>query len=362
MRGRALLLAAGPLLLGLACILAAFTTRTWSLELAENEPVYLPQLDAALTVFDYRVDYHPGTAAPRDYSCRLAIATESDTVRLRASVNRPARYRGHKFYLVGTRAYQDPFRFRVVLALRRFPAWPLVLAGIIATTLAAAGLTLLALRRGPREPESPRGARGLRLAAVPLVIAGAALVAIRAASAGRLPFANMYEALLFWSFCTTLFLLLPRAASLPGLALAAGLLAVALLLPGRLVAIRPLAPALASPWFTPHIAAAFLGYGGLTAATFAPRRNPALPLAFIAFTLAIGLGMVWAEQAWANFWSWDPKETWALVTWLLMALALVLRLAGRERVERVVTALAFATVLYNYVVVNLVLRGLHSYR
>lgn len=209
MRGRAPLLAVGPLLLVLACILAAFTTRTRTIELAENEPVYLPQLDAALTVSDCRVDYHPGTAAPRDYSCRFAIATESDAARLRASVNRPARHRGHKLYLAGTRTYQDPFRFRVVLTLRRFPAWP---------------------------------------------------------------------------------------------------------------------------------------------------------LAFIAFTLAIALGMVWAEQAWANFWSWDPKETWALVTWLLMALALVLRLAGRERVERVVTALAFATVLYNYVVVNLVLRGLHSYR
>jgi ABC-type transport system involved in cytochrome c biogenesis permease subunit len=361
MSGRALLLA-GPALLAVACTAASLTTRTWTLELPQGEPVYLPQLDAALTVSDYSVDYHPGTAAPRDYSCRIELATAADTASLRASVNRPAAYQGYRLYLTGSRAYENPYRFRVILTLRRSPAWSLVVAGIVATTLSAAGLAFVALRRGRHEPAPPRHANWQQMAAVPLVIAAGTLVALRTAAAGRLPFASMYEALLFWSLCTTLFLLLPRTAGLLGLLLAAALLATALLLPARLTTVRPLAPALSSPWFTPHIATAFLGYGGLSAATFAPRRGAALPLAFIAFTFAIGFGMVWAEQAWASFWSWDPKETWALVTWLLMTFALVLRLANRVRAERAVTALAFVTVLYNYIVVNLVLRGLHSYR
>lgn len=361
MSGRALLLA-GPALLAIACAVASFTTRNWTIELPENEPLYLPQIDAALTVSGYGVEFHPGTIAPRDYSCSLRLVKAADTARLRASVNRPATCHGHRFHLTGSRTYQDPFRFRVLLTIRRAPAWPLVMVGIVATTLAAIGLALAAIRQDRHEPKPPRLVGWPQLAAVPLALASGVLVALRTAAAGRLPFAGMYEALLFWSLCVALFLLIPRTAGLPGLLLAAGLLAAALLLPTRLTAARPLAPALTSPWFTPHIAAAFLGYGGLTAATFAPRRGIALPLAFIAFTLAIGFGMVWAEQAWASYWSWDPKETWALATWLLMALALLLGLARRARAGRIVTALAFATVLYNYVVVNLVLRGLHSYR
>jgi ABC-type transport system involved in cytochrome c biogenesis permease subunit len=362
MRGRALLLAAGPLLLGLACALAAFTTRTWTLELAENEPVYLPQLGADVTVTDYDVAYHPGTTSPRDYSCRLAFTTGPDTVRTLASVNRPASYRGHRFYITGTRVYQDPFRFVVLLVLRRFPAWPAVLAGILATVLGALGLSLLAIRRPGAEEKPPASGRWVRLAALPVLLLAGTLVVLRTMATGHLPFANMYEALLFWSLAIALFLLLPRDTGIPGLAIAAGLLVVTFLLPARLTAPRLLAPALTSGWFTPHIAAAFLGYGGLTVATVAPRRGLALPVGFFLFTLAIAFGMVWAEQSWANFWSWDPKETWSLVTWLLMATALVLRLLGRRRLERTATALAFAAVLYNFVVVNLVLRGLHSYR
>jgi ABC-type transport system involved in cytochrome c biogenesis permease subunit len=364
MRGRAGLLAAGPLLLIAGCILAALTTRSWPLELAENEPVYLPQLDAALTVSDYRISCHPGTTAPRGHSCRLAFAAATETTRATVAVNRPVSFAGHRLHLTGHRVEPDPYRFVVRFVLRRFPAWPFVLAGIIATVAGAFGLAALALVRAPGPAGEPPPARGrrVRLAALPVLVLAGALVVTRTIATGHLPFAGMFEALLFWSLGVALFQLSPRDAGIPGLAVAAGLLAVVFLLPGRLTAPRPLAPALISPWFTPHIAAAFLGYGGLTAAVLSPRRGLGLPVGFALFTLAIAFGMVWAEQAWAAFWSWDPKETWSLVTWLLMAAALVLRRLGRRRAERAATALAFATVLYNFLVVNLVLRGMHSYQ
>ncbi|MFO7675302.1 MAG: cytochrome c biogenesis protein CcsA [bacterium] len=358
-------LLAGPLLLTGACVLAALTTRNWRLELAEGEPLYLPQLDATLAASDYHTSYHPGTTAPRDHSCRLTLVSGADTTWADLSVNRPVSSHGHRLHLFGSGLTGDPPRSVVSLVLRRFPLWPLVLAGIIATVLSAIGLGIIALRPGRADASCPppgAWSRRVRLAVLPVLAAVAVLVAAGTVAAGRLPFAQMYEALLFWSLCVALFQLSPRDASLPGLAIATGLLVVVMLLPGRLTAPRPLAPALAGPWFTPHIAAAFLGYGGLTAAVFSPRQGPALPVGFVLFSLAIAFGMVWAEQAWAGFWTWDPKETWSLVTWLLMALALVLRRLGRRRGERAVTALAFLAVLYNFVVVNLVLRGLHSYR
>jgi ABC-type transport system involved in cytochrome c biogenesis permease subunit len=171
----------------------------------------------------------------------------------------------------------------------------------------------------------------------------------------------MYEALLFFSLAVAGFLSFTRDISLPALLVAVGLLVTALLLPDRLTAARPLPPALASAWFIPHVAFAFLGYGGILVAVVSPRRHHALPAALLCFTLALVAGMVWAEQAWAGFWTWDPKETWALATWGLLVAAMHMRLHGHRRLERLFGILALATVAYNFVVVNIVLRGLHSY-
>lgn len=358
---RAALYAAGPLLLAAVCVLAAFTTRSWRLALFEGEPVYLPQVDATLTARDFLTEFHPGTVAPRAHSARLVFAAGAETTDAAVAVNSPASFRGHRFHLFGHARQGEPPRPVVSIVLRRFPIRWLLFAGIAAAVLSVFALAFAAARHGP-EPGPGPWARRARLAALPVVALSAALVAARTAATGHLPFAHMYEALLFWSFCVALFQLSPRDAGLPGVAVAVGLLAMLLFLPARLTAARPLAPALASPWFTPHIAAAFLGYGGLTAAAVAPRRGLGLPIGFVCLTLAVAFGMVWAEEAWASFWSWDPKEVWSLVTWLLMAGGLAFRLAGRPRGEHALTVLAFLAVLYNFVIVNLVLAGLHSYR
>ena len=112
--------------------------------------------------------------------------------------------------------------------------------------------------------------------------------------------------------------------------------------------IQPLMPALKSNWLLIHVVTAFLGYAAFalafgTAVLYLVqdrRPRPALPplsqldrllyratvLGFLLLTLGILTGAVWAESAWGRYWSWDPKETWSLITWLVYATLLHARL------------------------------------
>ncbi len=90
----------------------------------------------------------------------------------------------------------------------------------------------------------------------------------------------------------------------------------------------------------------------------------AVLIAFPVFTLgALIFAMIWAQEAWGRFWGWDPKEVWALVTWLFYAAFLHLRLSkGWEGKKTAwLTVIGFLIILFNLVVVNLVIAGLHSY-
>ncbi|MBF0539635.1 MAG: c-type cytochrome biogenesis protein CcsB [Nitrospirae bacterium] len=89
-----------------------------------------------------------------------------------------------------------------------------------------------------------------------------------------------------------------------------------------------------------------------------------IAVGFPIFTLG-GLicGAVWADQAWGTYWSWDPKETWSLITWLVYAFYLHARyLKGwRGKKVAVVSVVGFITVIFTYLGVNIFLSGLHSY-
>ncbi len=147
----------------------------------------------------------------------------------------------------------------------------------------------------------------------------------------------------------------------PGLAglllpLATAVLASAALLLGPAErGIQPPPPVLRSGWFPLHTLGAAIGYGaGASAGTLGialilysrwkareaeaieaqlrPAMEVCVELAFAALTLAILTGMVWAQQAWGEYWSWFPKETWALVTWLcFLAFLHARRLEGWQR-------------------------------
>jgi cytochrome c-type biogenesis protein CcsB len=155
--------------------------------------------------------------------------------------------------------------------------------------------------------------------------------------------------------------------------------------------ISPLMPALQSTWLIYHVITILLSYSAFALSffvsffyivkDFAADKNsgwagrlPSLErldvlnykiiiVGFPLLTLGIILGAIWAATAWGRPWGFDPKETWALITWLIYAIYLHGRhLAGwRGRQAAWISLLGFACVVFTYLGVNFVLSGLHSY-
>lgn len=151
--------------------------------------------------------------------------------------------------------------------------------------------------------------------------------------------------------------------------------------------IYPLTPALKSPWLFWHVASCMIAYGALgvgwvagclylglargAGATTRVERLAAIDhLSYQAiifgFTmLAVGIitGSIWGNLAWGSWWSWDPKETWALITWLTYAIYLHNRNALKCHARKLAwfAVCAFPLVLFTYFGVNYLLVGLHSY-
>ncbi len=87
-------------------------------------------------------------------------------------------------------------------------------------------------------------------------------------------------------------------------------------------------------------------------------------IGFPVFTLgALIFAMIWAQMAWSRFWGWDPKEVWALITWLFYAAFLHLRISKGWHGEKSawLAVIGFIIIMFNLVAVNLIIVGLHSY-
>jgi len=150
--------------------------------------------------------------------------------------------------------------------------------------------------------------------------------------------------------------------------------------------IKDLMPALRSTWFALHIGSATFSYasfaiaGGLGArylmllkkghAETETRMKQTdymsyrlICLGFLLLTVVILSGAIWAEQAWSRWWSWDPKETWALITWILYAIYLHQRMRMKWQGKRMAwfAVIAVLCVLFTFAGVNKLLPGLHSY-
>jgi cytochrome c-type biogenesis protein CcsB len=90
----------------------------------------------------------------------------------------------------------------------------------------------------------------------------------------------------------------------------------------------------------------------------------AIAIGYPIFTLgALIFAMIWASEAWGRFWGWDPKEVWALITWLFYAAFLHLRLSRgwQGKKSAWLSVIGFLIVMFTLVGVNLVIAGLHSY-
>jgi cytochrome c-type biogenesis protein CcsB len=150
--------------------------------------------------------------------------------------------------------------------------------------------------------------------------------------------------------------------------------------------IQPLVPALQSYWMKIHVPCNFIGYGAfsisamisfgylLTRYKFFAKVLPSkiimedlmyksIAVGFIFFTIATILGAIWAAEAWGGYWSWDPKETWALIVWLNYAAWLHLRLVKGLRGDLLAwwSLIGLLITTFAFLGVNLFLSGLHSY-
>jgi len=150
--------------------------------------------------------------------------------------------------------------------------------------------------------------------------------------------------------------------------------------------IQPLVPALQSWWMKIHVPANFIGYGTFALAAmvgiaylvkskgvFVDRLPPlevlddimykAIAVGFAFFTIATILGALWAADAWGGYWSWDPKETWALIVWLNYAAWLHMRLMKglRGQIAAWWAVIGLLVTTFAFLGVNMFLSGLHSY-
>ncbi|MDI6752037.1 MAG: cytochrome c biogenesis protein [bacterium] len=209
------------------------------------------------------------------------------------------------------------------------------------------------------------------------LIAHSGGLVLRTVEAGHPPFTNLYETLLFFSWSILIVYLFVelkyRTRVFCGLAFL--LLLSASLLGNKYKEITPLVPALQSYWLFFHVAICFLAYAAFALSfslslTYLFRQEAVLDeiayksiaIGFVLLTLGIITGAVWAQYAWGSYWSWDPKETWALITWLIYALYLHLRAIGwRNKRSAYLSIIGFFAVIFTYLGVNFLLPGLHSY-
>ncbi len=238
---------------------------------------------------------------------------------------------------------------------------------------------------------------GIAKVAVGLQIAGFALhtaaLVCRGVGAGRLPLTNQYEfATSFaWGLCLVSLVFVLRfkfpvlgAFAAPVIFLIIGYAAM------QSKAVNDLMPALRSNWLGFHVSTAIIAYGafgvsfvlsvifllrdrmkadGFLAKHIPDRekldmisyRSVSLGLLFLTFTIITGA--IWAERAWGSYWSWDPKETWSLVTWIVYAVYLHLRLrrGWQGRAAAIFAVVGFVCVIFTYLGVNTWLPGVHSY-
>jgi len=206
---------------------------------------------------------------------------------------------------------------------------------------------------------------------------------------GRPPFKTLFETMVFYPLCVAaVTLLLVRLHSLyimvpVSAAVCLAGLGYALYRPDMEVVNLP--PALQSAWFVPHVVTYFISYAALFASCalavmelvrlqwmkdrpegFETYANQAAIFGLASLTLGLIMGGMWGKYAWGDYWSWDPKENWALVTWLAYLLYFHLRRMDgwQGRKGMIVLALAFGAVMFTYLGMNLLPKtnSLHVYQ
>jgi cytochrome c-type biogenesis protein CcsB len=215
---------------------------------------------------------------------------------------------------------------------------------------------------------------------------------------GHIPITNLYESLVFLSWTIALAYIIIdlkykiRKLGFPVSLITFIFMAYASFSPDVNSRIEPLVPALKSNWLVFHVITSFFGYAFFALAFGAAifylisdwytKYTNGKVISYLPSTkvlddisykliivgevlLAIGIitGAAWADYAWGRYWSWDPKETWSLITFLVYVVYIHLRYSWgwHGKAAAIFAIIGFVFVLFTYLGVNLILSGLHSY-
>ncbi|UCD56982.1 MAG: c-type cytochrome biogenesis protein CcsB [Candidatus Hydrogenedentota bacterium] len=230
---------------------------------------------------------------------------------------------------------------------------------------------------------------------------------VRWHQAQRPPFSNMYESLILFAWSIALIYLALEL--IYGIRIAGAFAAILAVIAVAAASffddtIEALVPALQSNWLLYHVLTCFVGYAAFAVSAAAsvvylilkargkipnpevasPRETAEAPrelirvlqsfnyeavrFGFLFLGIGIITGAIWANEAWGTYWSWDPKETWSLITWIIYAIMIHFKyVSGRFGIKDINTfnafcsILGFLAVIFTYFGVNFLLSGLHSY-
>jgi ABC-type transport system involved in cytochrome c biogenesis permease subunit len=237
-----------------------------------------------------------------------------------------------------------------------------------------------------REPKVDPFSHYVQLAAAVLLLA---VIIERSIRIRFVAVTNTFESLVFFSAAIALLLfvyrLRARDKTIPYVTFGATVVAIALLAvassPIAPAGVAPPIPALQSYWLVLHVILSFIGesffvVAFVCATTYLATRQEqrrkrldrltytTIAIGYPVFTAgALIFGAIWAQSAWGSYWSWDPKETWALITWLVYTAYLHARFIRRFRgkVSAVLAIVGLVFTMFTFFGVNFLLPGLHSY-
>ena len=285
---------------------------------------------------------------------------------------------------------------------KRSAAEPTSAAVVEVTSARQAGGISTAVRATTTGDSPPTGETRYQRAAFALALLGWVLhvgaTVLRGVAAGRVPWVNMFEfGLTATAIGMGVFLIAQVWKDLRFLgAYITGMtvLALGIVTVNFYVDVIPLPPALQSVWLVIHVFVASLATGffaigaGLSIMQLLSARRAAhkteglrfldtLPgattleslayrvnvVGFVFWTFTLIAGAIWAERAWGRYWGWDTKEVWTFIIWTLFAGYIHARATRGWRGERSawLAIVGFSAVIFNYTIVNLFFKGLHSY-
>lgn len=259
------------------------------------------QLPFYLALHDFSVIYDADSITPADYVSRVVIATTAGEEPMTISMNNIGRTGGYRIYQT---SFDDDMRGSTFTV--SYDPWgtTITYSGYL---LLALSMILISLKKKRQSPKTT--------------------------------FLNSKLSTLFLAFCGTMM---------------ASYMVIA-------ICMRPLVPILRSPFLIVHVGTIMLSYILLVVSIL--RRDLLRPAVFLLAT-GIFLGAVWANVSWGTYWSWDPKESWALVTLIIYALPLhqqTIPWFRSERNYKLYSLIALASLLMTYFGVNFLLGGMHSY-